>query len=77
MGGLDRPALHAQLIGAVQVVLMMRRGQAGRRLAEIAVLERGPDGLARLVTAVADGEPVEPGWQSLGRLLSRRAGTRW
>lgn len=77
MGGLDRHALHAQLVGAVQVVLLMRRREGRRRLSEIAVLDRGDDGLVRPVTAVADGQPVEPGWALLGRLLRAREVIAW
>ncbi|MDR7330819.1 TadA family conjugal transfer-associated ATPase [Corynebacterium guangdongense] len=43
LGGLDRPALHAQLAAAVDVVLAMRRDTDGvRRLGQIAVLEGQP-----------------------------------
>lgn len=43
LGGLDRPALHAQLSAAVDVVLAMRRDAGGgRRLGQIAVLEGRP-----------------------------------
>ena len=47
LGGLTREALHSQLSAAVQVVLHMRRHpDGGRRLTQIAVLDRTPDGLA-------------------------------
>ena len=47
LGGLTRDALHSQLSAAVQVVLHMRRHpDGGRRLTQIALLERTPDGLA-------------------------------
>jgi pilus assembly protein CpaF len=52
VGGLDRPALHSQLAAAVQVLLHVSRDHGGqRRLAEIAMLRRGPDGLVSALTA--------------------------
>ena len=52
LGGLDRFALHSQLVAAVQVLLHVGRGRDGqRRLSEIAVLRRGSDGLAGVLTA--------------------------
>lgn len=49
LGGLDRGALHSQLASAVQVILHVRRGAHGRRLSEIAVLQRGPAGMVAAV----------------------------
>lgn len=63
MAGLDRVALHAQLAGAVQVVLHLRRTAAGRRLSEIGVLTRVGDQVA-VVPAVVDGIP-DRGWPDL------------
>ncbi|MCW2604289.1 MAG: pilus assembly protein CpaF [Pseudonocardiales bacterium] len=46
LAGIDRAAVHSQLIAAIEVVLHLRRDPAGRRrLHEIGVLERGGDGL--------------------------------
>ncbi len=43
--GLPQPAVHSQLASAVDAVVHLGRGPDGtRRLAEIAVLRRGPDG---------------------------------
>lgn len=43
LGGLDRAALHSQLVAAVQVVLHVHRTPGGaRRLVEIGVVERDP-----------------------------------
>lgn len=72
LGGAPREALHAQLASAVQVVLHLRRTANGRRLVEIAVLERRRDGAVRTRTAVAEGRPVDPGATRLARLLSAR-----
>lgn len=48
LGGLDRSALHSQLAAAIQVILHVDRRRDGtRRLAEIALLRRGLDGLVR------------------------------
>ncbi len=75
--GLDRQAAHSQLASAVDVVLHLRRGRDGRRgLAEVAVPERSPDGLVRMVPAVlvdAEGEPrAGPAAAALGRLVEQR-----
>lgn len=72
LGGLDRAAVHAQLAGAVQVVLHMTRGSSGRLLAEIAVLRRDSDGLVRAVPAVRRGELSAPGASMLAELLDER-----
>lgn len=72
LGGAPREALHAQLASAVQVVLHLRRTANGRRLVEIAVLERRRDGAVRTRTAVAEGRPVDPGATRLARLLTAR-----
>ncbi|MBZ5736347.1 TadA family conjugal transfer-associated ATPase [Nocardioides sp. TRM66260-LWL] len=77
--GLDRAAAHSQLASGIDVVLHLARDAAGRRhLAEVAVPERDPDGLVRLVTAVrcepgAEGlrADVGPGADRLARLLRR------
>jgi pilus assembly protein CpaF len=75
--GLPRPALHAQLDAALDVVLHVERGaDHRRRLAEIAVLERGQDGFVIARTAVEcrlDGSlRFGPGAARLERLLARR-----
>ncbi len=62
--GLGREAAHSQLASAVHVVLHLTRGPDGaRRLRQVAVLERGTDGLVTMVPAldVDDGGTVRPG----------------
>lgn len=44
LGGLDRSALHSQLAAAVQVVVHVARGPAGRRVEEIALVHRDDSG---------------------------------
>lgn len=60
--GLPRPAVHAQLAAAIDVVLHLGRSSSGtRRLVEVGVPRRGPDGLVSVVPAVTfgpDGAPV-------------------
>ncbi len=76
--GLGRAALHAQLGGAVALVLHMQRSGSVRVLAEIAVLRRDPSGLVVAVPAVRAGRPVEPGWASLVEMLHNRGvATPW
>ena len=70
--GLHREALHAQLGGAVQVVLHMRRAGADRVLAEIAVLRAGSDGLVVAHPAFKAGVPAAVGAAMLAGLLIGR-----
>jgi pilus assembly protein CpaF len=77
-GGVPRPALHAQLAGAIQVVLHLRRDGGVRRLAEVGVLRRRRDGLVHCDPAVLEGIPVEPGGSHLRELLlARGAAAPW
>jgi pilus assembly protein CpaF len=58
LGGLSRPALHAQLAAGLQLVLHLTRSGPFRSLAEICVLRADADGLVRAVTAWhRDGGP--------------------
>ncbi len=51
--GLGRDAAHSQLASAVHVVLHLARGPDGvRRLRQVAVPERGPDGLVSMAAAL-------------------------
>jgi pilus assembly protein CpaF len=72
--GLSRPAAHAQLAAALDVVLHLARGPDGRRrLAQVGVLERDARGLVRVAPALDvehDGDATEgPGAPALARLL--------
>ncbi|MEV6013723.1 TadA family conjugal transfer-associated ATPase [Streptomyces sp. NPDC051976] len=76
--GLDRAALHSQLAAALSVVIHMDRDRTGRRrVAEIHVLRRRPDGLVFTEPALIRGPRGRhergPGWQRLTALCS--AGT--
>ena len=51
--GLDRGAVHSQLAATRVMVVHLVRDGRGRRLSEVRVLDRGPDGLVRAVPAVA------------------------
>lgn len=65
LGGLSRSALHSQLGPAVQVVLHMRRAQAGRRvLAELGVVHQEGDAVRVLPVWRPDG------WTSHGHLFT-------
>ncbi|MGC0367006.1 pilus assembly protein CpaF [Rhodococcus sp. 27YEA15] len=70
LGGMDRHALHSQLVAAVQVILYVRRGEDGsRRLDQIGVIERGADGFAQIKQA---WPTPSPGLDTLERMFSRR-----
>ncbi len=76
--GLARDAAHSQLVAGLDLVLHVRRDRESgrRRLGEIAVVERGPDGLAHTEVAVAfdpSGTPTRgPGSRRLLDLLDGR-----
>ncbi len=72
--GMPQAAVHSQLASAVDAVVHVARGTGGvRRVAEVAVLTRGPAGLVSAVPAVtfpADGSTVEhPATELLGARL--------
>jgi pilus assembly protein CpaF len=76
LGGMSRPALHAQLAAALDLVIHIGRHSGRRRLEEIHVLTVDPDtGLARTECALdfqTDGRTRSgPGARQLERLLSR------
>jgi pilus assembly protein CpaF len=73
LGGLDRAALHSQLSAAVHVVLHVGRDRGGRRrLDEIAVLQRGVDGLVSARTAWHAERGIDSGMDGLRALLTDR-----
>jgi pilus assembly protein CpaF len=52
VAGLDRAALHSQLASGLRLAVHLARGADGRRrMAEVCVLRRGPDGLVVAVPA--------------------------
>ncbi len=73
LGGLDRAALHSQLAAAVQVLLQVGRDARGlRRLVEIAILRRGPDGWVHAQTVWHAEHGFGPGAALLGSCLDER-----
>lgn len=58
LAGLGREAVRVQAAGALHVVLHLRRCGGVRRLVEVGVVERRPDGLEVVPALVAD--PVDP-----------------
>ncbi|MQS10429.1 ATPase, T2SS/T4P/T4SS family, partial [Streptomyces alkaliphilus] len=72
--GMSRPALHSQLAAAVDLVVHLRRDPSDgrRRVTEIHLLERGPDGFVRTVPALRRtpaGFFREAAWPRLEALL--------
>lgn len=76
--GLGRAALHSQLAAALDLVLHLTRDRSGkRRLAEVHVLRRDPDGLVSTLPAArwgSGGFVQAEGWPSLRALCERRGG---
>jgi Type II/IV secretion system protein len=77
LGGLPRPALHAQLAAALDAVIHVARDDSGsRRVADIAIFVREPrTGLVRSECAVQfrpnGGSVLGPGGRQLERMLER------
>jgi pilus assembly protein CpaF len=74
--GMPQAAVHSQLASALDVVVHVARGPGGtRRMSEVGVLERGPDGLVSVTPALTfttDGVTLEhAGAGLLGRRLER------
>lgn len=71
--GLDRAAVHSQLASALDLVVHLGRTDGRRRLAEVGVLHRTPDGLVHVASAVTfgdDGSTTEgPGAAELAEVL--------
>ncbi|MFG3697854.1 TadA family conjugal transfer-associated ATPase [Micromonospora sp. NPDC047620] len=73
LGGLPRPALHAQVAAALQVLLQVRRGDQGRVLESVCLLlPEGPDRLVAAVPAWVRGRGLGPAARALGALLRER-----
>ncbi|WP_170315592.1 TadA family conjugal transfer-associated ATPase [Nakamurella deserti] len=73
LGGMSDTALHAQLAGAVQVVIQLERLSAGgrvvRRIAELGVLRTGAEGRVHVVPAHGPDGARGPGAAVLDELL--------
>lgn len=72
LGGLDRATLHSQLAAAIQVVLHVRRGPNGRRLDEIALLNRDDAGRVGVLPVWRSGHGLGAGAEPLRRLIAER-----
>lgn len=76
VAGMTRPALHSQLMAALDVVIHLHRGTDGRRrVAEVNQLQAGPDGLVTTVaaiTTVGAATVIGPGAPGLRRQLAER-----
>ena len=72
LGGLDQAALHSQLAAAVQVIVHVGRGPAGRRLEQIAVLRRDVPGLVHAVPIWQPGCSAGESVDALTQLTGRR-----
>ncbi|MBQ1072618.1 TadA family conjugal transfer-associated ATPase [Micromonospora sp. C31] len=74
LGGLPRPALHAQVAAALQVLLQVRRSAEGRVLESVCLLlPEGPDRLVTAVPAWVRGRGPDLAAPALAALLRERA----
>ncbi|MEU4775508.1 TadA family conjugal transfer-associated ATPase [Micromonospora sp. NPDC023644] len=74
LGGLPRPALHAQVAAALQVLLQVRRSAEGRVLESVCLLlPEGPDRLVTAVPAWVRGRGPGVAAPALATLLRERA----
>jgi pilus assembly protein CpaF len=72
LAGMPRDAVHAQLRGALDVVVHVVRDHRGRRVERVGVPRAGPDGVVGVRTAlVDDGTAVRrgPAWDGLAALV--------
>lgn len=78
LAGLSREAVAAQAASAFDAVLHLRRDASGqRRLVDVAMVDRAPDGTLRVRSAVTvDGQRAVPGpaWPQLAARVGLRAG---
>ncbi|MGC4895635.1 TadA family conjugal transfer-associated ATPase [Micromonospora sp. DT31] len=73
LGGLPRPALHAQVAAALQVVLQLRRTGQGRVLDSVGLLlPEGPDRVVTVLPAWTRARGLGPAARALGTLLRER-----
>ncbi|MEW2376765.1 TadA family conjugal transfer-associated ATPase [Micromonospora sp. NPDC047812] len=73
LGGLPRPALHAQVAAALQVLLQVRRSTEGRVLESVCLLlPEGPDRLVTAVPAWVRGRGPDLAAPALADLLRER-----
>jgi pilus assembly protein CpaF len=72
LAGLGREALALQAGSALDLVVHLERGPAGRRIREIALLQLDRDGSLQAVPALAGtagGAVPGPGWEALAARL--------
>ncbi|WP_028648506.1 TadA family conjugal transfer-associated ATPase [Nocardiopsis sp. CNT312] len=75
--GLGRDAVHGQLAATRAVVVHLVREEGLRRLAEVRVLRRGPDGLVRALPAVSFGPDGSYREFPQAAELAQRLGEGW
>lgn len=76
LGGLSRPALHAQVAAGLQLVVHLRRGRGHRVLEEVCLLlAAGPDRQIQAVTAWRRDTGPGPAAGALAQLLATRGVT--
>ena len=80
LAGLGREALHSQLASGLRVVVHLQRSRADgvRRVAQVCVLRRGPDGLVGATPAWEwDGTSATGAWGPGAPLLDRLLAEAW
>lgn len=71
-GGLPLRAAHAHIVGAIQIIVELRRRHGQRLVTTIAVVQQDGEGLARALPAIVEGQPTLDGGVALADLLRRR-----
>lgn len=74
LGGLDRGALHSQVAAAINVIVHVGRGPAGRRVEQIAMLRSGTAGLVHALPVWNVGSGMGPGIPALRQMIAERCG---
>lgn len=74
LGGLDRGALHSQVAAAINVIVHVGRGPAGRRVEHIAMLRSDTAGMVHALPVWHVGSGMGPALPTLRQMIAERCG---